>query len=281
MSKTCVLTDEMAQFLDLSFSGQELVHLMPVQVIYDGPLPEGAGDLRVHHLPSAKSRAPLPDLKAPSVEQYVQAFANLSKTYNEIVAILPAAGLTKSFENAAQAVELTRGQSKVMLVDTQAVGVGQGVLAAAAAQRADTGGRAADIKRDLLGLSARVYAVFCIKNLAYLVRLKLASPAQALIGEMLEVQQLYYLNAGTLVPVQKIRNSRHMVESVLEFVAEFDEPLQVALQQSAIGYHQEARTIRERLNEEHPQLRISEMAPSLPMGALFGPQAFGLYLWEI
>jgi fatty acid-binding protein DegV len=117
--------------------------------------------------------------------------------------------------------------------------------------------------------------------MAYLERLGLINASQAFVGEMLAVQQLFYLNAGTLIPVQKIRNSRHLVESMLEFVAEFADPQRVALQQAATGYHQEARTIRERLTQEYPEVGINELSMTLPLAALFGPQSLGLFLWEI
>lgn len=280
MSKTCILTDETAQFLDLSFKGQDLVQLMPVQVV-QGDQVLGGTDLRAQSLPFAGAGESVPRLGSPSVEQFVQVFTNLSRRYADIVAILSSSGLTDCVPNALEAAELTRGICKVYIVDTGAVGVGLGILAVAAAERAAAGMPASEIKRDLLGLSGKVYAVFCIKNLAYVRSLGIVSDAQALIGEMLDVNQMFYLNAGTLVPVQKIRNSRHMVESILEFVAEFTDPMQVAIQQAATGYHQEARTIRERLNQEYEDLNISEMSLSVPLATLFGPQSFGLYLWEI
>lgn len=281
MSKTCILTDETAQFLDLSFAGQEHVQLMPVQIDFSRAKSSEDGELRAHHFPQTRSAAPRPALTAPTVEEYVQVYANLSRRYSNIVAILPASGLTRSFANAHEAAERMRGKCHVSLVDTGALGIGLGILTAAAAERAAAGEPAGEIKKELMGLSNRVYATFCIRNLAYLEKTGLVSPGQALIGELLDVHQMYYLNSGTLVPVQKIRNSRHMVESVLEFVAEFDDPRNVALQQSASGYQQEARTIRERLMLEYPDLNISEMSLSLPLGTLLGPQSFGLYLWEI
>lgn len=279
MNKTCILTDETAQFLDLSFSGQDLVQLMPVQILVDGAVT--GGDLRAQQLPLAGAGGAVPHLVSPTVDQFVQVFTNLSRKYADIVAILSSSGLTDCVRNAQEAAEITRGKCKVYVVDTGVVGIGLGILAVAAAERAAAGMPAADIKRDLLGLSGKVYAVFCIKNLSYIRRLGIATDAQALVGEMLDVNQMFYLNAGTLVPVQKIRNSRHMVESILEFVAEFSDPEQVAIQQAASGYHQEARTIRERLNQEYADLSISEMSLSVPLATLFGPQSFGLYLWEI
>ena len=281
MSKTCILTDETAQFLDLSFEGQELVQLMPVQIRYDGKDHGSIEGIRASQLPGTSSGMDVPLLIPPSVDQFVQVYTNLSRRYSEIVCVLSSSGLTKTFQHAQEAAEITRGQCKVHLVDTGMIGIGLGILVAAAAEKASKGLPAAEIKREMLGLSGKVYAVFCIKNLAYIEKLGIASEAQAMIGEMLGVHQMFYLNAGTLIPVQKIRNSRHMVESVLEFVDEFPEPEQVAIQQAASGYHQETRTIRERLNQEYENLTISEMSLSLPLATLLGPQSFGLYLWEI
>jgi DegV family protein with EDD domain len=278
MDTVCILTDGMAQFLDLEFEGQDLVQLMPMHVDMNGAPVE---EIRPHQLPHVRTRDPAPVLRAPAVEAYFNVFLNLSLTYREIVVVTSSAGLTASYRNAAAAAEQTEGRCRVEIVDTGSVGVGQGILVAAAAIQSAAGQDAVGIKKYLMGVSEKVYSVFCLQNMTYLERLGLINASQAFIGEMLEVQQLFYLNAGTLIPVQKIRNSRHLVESMLEFVAEFADPRRVALQQAATGYHQEARTIRERLIQEYPEVGISELALTLPLAALFGPQSLGLFLWEI
>jgi DegV family protein with EDD domain len=281
MNNVGILTDGMAQFLDLEFEGQDLVQLMPIHVDLNGDHGEGEEEPRPHQLPHARTGLPVPGLRSPSVEAYVNVYHNLSLTHREIVVVTSSAGLTGCYANAVAAAELTMGRCRVEVVDTGTVGVGQGILVAAGAIQASAGLDAVRIKKYLLGVSEKVYSVFCLRNLAYLERLGLINASQAFIGEMLDVQQLFYLNAGTLIPVQKVRNSRHLVESMLEFVAEFADPRRVALQQAVTGYHQEARTIRERLLLEYPDVGINELALTLPLAALFGPQSLGLFLWEI
>ncbi|HUF37281.1 MAG TPA: DegV family protein [Anaerolineales bacterium] len=281
MKPVCILTDGMAQFLDLEFSGQELVQLMPMQVDIAGANGAGDEELRPNLLPHARSGAVAPGLRAPSVEDFARVYLNLALTHDEIVVVASCGGLTESYHNAAAAAEQTRGRCRVEVIDTGTVGVGQGILVAAAAVQSASGMDGGRLKKYLLGVSEKVYSVFCLKNMAYLVRLGLISTSQAYIGEMLGVQQLFYLNAGTLIPVQKVRNSRHLVESMLEFVAEFNDPQRVALQQAATGYQQEARTIRERLLQEYPEVGINELALTLPLAALFGPESLGLFLWEV
>jgi DegV family protein with EDD domain len=269
----------MAQFLDLEFEGQDLVQLMPMHVELNG---SAAGEEpRPPQLPHARSGLPAPELRAPSVEAYVNVYLNLAMTHREVVVVASSSGLTESYRNAVAAAEQTMGRCRVEVVDTGTVGVGQGILVAAGAVQAAAGLDATRIKKYLLGVSEQVYSVFCLRNLAYLERLGLINGSQAFVGEMLDVQQLFYLNAGTLIPVQKVRNSRHLVESMLEFVAEFTEPRRVALQQAVTGYHQEARTIRERLLLDYPEVGINELAMTLPLAALFGPQSIGLFLWEL
>ena len=280
MEFVCILTDGMAQFLDLEFKGQDLVQLMPIHVDLNGG-GEGGEEPRPQQLPHARTNKPVPALHSPTVEAYANSFLSLSQKHREIVVVASSAGLTDSYHSALAAAEQTRGRCRVEVVDTGTVGVGQGILVAAAAVQSAAGQDAIAIKKYLMGVSEKVYSVFCLQNMAYLERLGLINASQAFVGEMLAVQQLFYLNAGTLIPVQKIRNSRHLVESMLEFVAEFADPQRVALQQAATGYHQEARTIRERLTQEYPDVGINELSMTLPLAALFGPQSLGLFLWEI
>ena len=280
MTNTCILTDEIAQFLDVSFPGQERVHLMPMGVTFTGLDGIDRDKLKAFHLPNSRYGRSTVTLNQPQLEDFRQAFTNLSRKYDEIVAVLSASWLTHSVRTARIAAASATGGAKIEIIDSDSLGVGMGYLVTLAARLAAQNASATTIKRYLLGMVSKVYSILCIRNFSYLESLGLIESSQAIVGEMLNVSQVYYVNQGELIPVQKVRNARHLIECFQEFVGEFEHPGHIALLQSGMGFQQEVRTLRERFTSDYPIAKLSEQNLSLPIAALLGPLAFGLFLWE-
>ncbi len=280
MNKTCILTDEIAQFLEQSFPGQEMVHLMSVDVPARDAVGGSGGKIKINQLPHSRFSERAHDISLPTEADFGRVFTSLARQYSDMVVLLPASWLTGSVAVARRAAASLHSSLHIEVVDSESLGVGLGYLVTLAAGKAVQGADAVTIKRYLKGMIPKVFSVFCLRNLSYLEPLGLIGKSQGIVADMLGVTQVFYANEGELVPVQKIRNARHFVESIQEFVTEFTAPLQIVFLQGGHGYHQEIRTLRERFLEEYPAVQISEHNLSLPLAALLGPQAFGLFLWE-
>ena len=270
----------MAQFMDLSFRGQDRVHLMPVQVTLPEDLAASGERVRAQELPVSRAENGLFRPVLPNTQNFLQVFGNLAAEYDEIFVLLSAAWLTGSFHQAEKAVEQYSGAARIEMIDSEAISVGLGMLVSMAAELADDGKSARQIKMEILGALPHIYAMFCVRSLSYLEPLELIEKPQAAIGEMLGVTQAFYVNNGKMIPVQKIRNPRHMIECVQEFVSEFADPRHIALLHGSAGFRQEVRSLRERILQDYPEVQITEHNISLQLGSLLGPQTFGLFLWE-
>jgi fatty acid-binding protein DegV len=130
------------------------------------------------------------------------------------------------------------------------------------------------------GLISHVYTVFCLQSLSYLANSGQIDPAQALIGEMLGVIPFYIMESGRLVPTQKARSPRHLVDMLHEFVAEFGNLKQVAIVQGLPPYEQEARNLRDRLFQDISQDAVSEYHLSQATLSLLGPHTLGVFALE-
>jgi DegV family protein with EDD domain len=280
MTRTCILTDETAQFLDLSFNGQECVHLMPLEVRGLERERANGGKPKVSQFPESRYGALSPSVSLPSVADFQHTFANLARQYDEMVVVLPPSWLTGNLEIASKAAANGAAGMKIEIIDSDSFGIGLGYLVKKAAEQAAAGANAVAIKRRLKGLIPQVYSVFCLRNFSYLEALELLTKPQAIIADMLGISQIFYNNMSQLVPVQKVRNARHFVESIQEFVSEFEDPAHIAFLQNGHSYQQEIRTLRERFLLECPNVLLTEHTLSAPLAALLGPQAFGLFLWE-
>jgi DegV family protein with EDD domain len=203
--------------------------------------------------------------------------------FDEILVLLPTLP-TMQVGNilplARAAASNARNRDSILIIDTQTVSIGLGMLVQAAAGYIEKGLSLQEMKTSLLGLMEHVYCILCLDGLTYLSHSGFIAPSQALIGEMLGVRPLYMLEKGSLVPIQKVRNARHLVECLYEFIGEFAGVDHIAIVQGVPAYEPEARALRDRIAEDLPDTPISEHIISPALAAVFGPHTIGIFVRE-
>jgi DegV family protein with EDD domain len=278
--RVCILTDSTAQFPIIGFPGQELVNIIPMHLQLNGQFFPDAREIKISNLPDSARNGSEPKAISPSPEEFGQYFTTLGHKYNEIITILTSSHLTPTFSYAQQAAEVVRGSATIHLIDSQTAAVGLGLLVQAAASAAETGSTATQINRLIRGLVPRIYTVFCVQSLTYLYRSGYIDLAQAIVGEMLGVMPFFILEYGRLVPIQKVRSPRHLVDILHEFVSEFSNLKHIALIHGFPAYEQEARNLRERIEDNFPKVNFSEHTMSTALAAILGPRSLGLVAME-
>jgi DegV family protein with EDD domain len=280
MSHVCILTDSTAQFPVHLFPGSDLINVIPFHVQVEDPAHSMERDIKLIHLPASVHSGSSLQVRPPSVDEFCQMYMSLGFRYREIVVILLSAHLSTALENAQKAIEAARCPATIHLIDSQTTTVGLGLLVQAAATAAQQGMTGNRISRLVRGMTPHMYTVFCLHNLSYLSRAGFIDPAQAIVGEMLEVVPFVVLENGRLSPSQKVRGSRHLVDLLCEFIMEFADVKHVALIQGMPPFEQEARLLRERLSVLDRSNSFSEHTLSVPLGALLGPHSLGLVVME-
>ena len=207
-------------------------------------------------------------------------YTYLGQVCDEIVVLLVSSFLNSAVANAKEAAKMVRGRIEIHIVDSHTMAVGLGLLTQEAAREASKGLSGTEIVRHIRGLLPHVYAMFCIPGLTYLHHAGFLGPAQALVGEKLAIMPLFILEGGQLVPVQKARSSRHLVDCFHEFVCEFNEIEHIAVVQGVPPYEQEVRALRERIGVDYASTPISEHTISPALASLLGPHSLGLFVME-
>ena len=280
MYSTCLLTDSTACFTRVAYPGQEHVHIIPFSLQAGDEIIPDSNDLTLLSLPShTQSHPPLRCL-APSVEAFQQVYHSLGRSYQNIVVILMSSHLSQAVDHAIQAAGYPNSHAAVHIVDSQTSAIGLGILVQSAAETLQRGLPAAEITRMVRGLIQHIYAVFCLPDLSYLARADQLDPAQAVIGEMLNVLPLFTMENGSLVHTHKIRSPRHMVDIMFEFIAEFEHLRHLSLLQGVPAFDQESRNIRERIHQNIRLVPFNEVTLPLSLATILGPRAIGLMAVE-
>ena len=280
MSRICILTDSTAQFPTPNFFGHELVNVISMHIQLDGRIYADGKDLKAINLPVSAHSSLHPQALPPTPEEFIQAFTSLGRKYNEIIAILISSQLCSAVANAQEAVEAIKGPASIHVIDSQTTAVGLGLLVQAAAEAAQNDFGSLRISRLVRGLVPRIYTVFCLQSLTYLYHSGHLDPAQAIVGEMLGVTPFFILESGRLVPIQKVRNSRHLVDALHEFIAEFGNLKHIALVQGVPPFEQEARNLKERINGDFPSATFSEHTLGAALATILGPRCLGVVAME-
>jgi DegV family protein with EDD domain len=277
MSQVCILTDSTAQFPTPAFAGRKLVNVIPLHIQLNGALYQKSEGIRAADLPlSAQGVADLKVLP-PSLAEFEDMYTHLGQFYEEIVVILHTTDLSKTYNNALESAANVKGKTKIIVIDALTTATGLGLVVQAAAAAAEKGTSGQDIDDMIRSLLPRMYTVFCIQGLSYLSRSGYLGKAQAIVGEYLDVLPMYILEAGRLIPTQKARNNRHLVDLLHEFLSEFTHLDHIALLQGAPPFETETRALRERLLLDFKNTPISEHTISPELAGIIGPRSLGMF----
>jgi len=276
----CILTDSTAQFPQLGFPGRNDVRVISFSIEVNGQVYEEGQELRAADLPASANDRLRPRLIPPSVEKFRELFLNLGFYYSEIVAVLTSASLSAACQNAMQAAADVQGRARVIVIDSQTTSVGLGLMVQTAAEAASQGLNVIEVERIVRSSIPRTYMTICTPGLSYLYYAGLVDQAQAFVGEMLGLMPIFTLEDGQISAVEKVRNTRSLVDYMQEFICEFDNLQHIAFIQSTPGLAHEARLIREHAQNSFPQTPFSEHTINPPLAALFGPRSVGLVVVE-
>jgi DegV family protein with EDD domain len=277
MSPVCIVTDSTALFPNPVFKGRDQVNILPPSW---QPDPGKTDRLKAADFPESLKDGPAPQLVAPSATDLEAFFRQLGTKHDGVLAIMRSAEFGDTGNNAQIAATKLHGTVPVRVVDSNNISLGLGLIVQTAAAAAEDGMSLADLDLFTRSLLPKVYGMLCIPGLSYLHRNGYVNPSQAQVGEFLGVLQVFTLDNGELVPTQKARNPRHLVDILHEFLSEFVNLEHIALLQGAPAFDSETRALRERLLEDHRTTPISEQIINAPLASLIGPHSLGIFAIE-
>jgi fatty acid-binding protein DegV len=125
-----------------------------------------------------------------------------------------------------------------------------------------------------------IFMMFCTPSLSYLHGAGFVDQGQAFISDMLGLLPIFSLEEGKISAIEKVRNTRGLVDFMQEFICEFDELTHIAFLQSTTPLAHEVRAMREHAQTCFPQTPFSEHHLNLPLASLIGPRSVGLVVVE-
>ncbi len=274
-----IITDASAQFLTSTFLGHDRVHVLPLHVHWQGQQFSASEKGILRALPTSLLHEPAPpSLQIPTAGEIAHFLTALMPYYDGLLLLPMGNSTTPLFQAAVQAThQLPRGYP-IYVVDTHTFGIGLGWLVQSAAQMAASGATIFEILSHVRDMVSRIYTTMCVQSLTYLYHSGFLDPAQAIIGEMLNLCPIFVLEEGRLAPLHKARSPRHLLDLLQEFTNEFNALQSIVITHHPQHFQREANNLRERLVNDGKQRLVHVTHTNGITTALFGPRALNLFI---
>lgn len=215
----------------------------------------------------------------PSIGEFHQFFAELSKRSEAIVSIFIGAGLSGTYSSALHATTLLE-DFPIRVIDSQTVSMAHGFVVLAAARAAEAGATLAQIVEASKAMIPRVNLLAALETLEYVRRSGRVPAIAALAGSLLKISPIVEVKEGQVGIFATVRTKRRALERLLE---EAKRRMGDSLVHAAI-IHGDVLEEAERLKEQVVQrfdlaeLYIADIPPVLAVHA--GPEALGLIFYK-
>jgi DegV family protein with EDD domain len=181
---------------------------------------------------------------------------------------------------AQRGAESLLGRCEIAVIDSLTTSLGLGILATAAAKAAREGTTLDEIVRLIRGMIPHIYIVFYVNEMSYLERGRRIGRAQAILGSMLNIKPLLFMEDGEIIPLEKVRTHEKAIEKLFEFVAEFSELEQAAIVQRYATPTKETKLLLERLEQLFPTVKFPVIQYGPVLASHVGPSAMGVVVYE-
>ncbi len=222
-----------------------------------------------------------PMVVGPTVEELEEVYARLSRTTDAILSIHSSGPLSPIVENARQAAMAFLGRCDIMVMDSQCISFGLGILVREAARMARAGYSLGQIVRQIRGMIPHIYVVMFTDSLDYLQRSGRISRSQCILGKMLGIRPFLSMEEGEIIPMEKVRSREKGLDKLVEFAGEFLRVQEMTVLQPVSYPTNETAILQERLGVMFPKVAPFPILVYGPvLASHVGPDGVGLIVYE-
>ncbi|PKR86741.1 DegV family protein [Heyndrickxia camelliae] len=195
----------------------------------------------------------VPKTSQPSPEVFEETFVELAKSKQSGIYIAFSSALSGTYQTA----EMVRGQVleeypdlDLTIIDTKCASVGYGLVVKNAVSQLKANASREEIIKTAIFNSQHMEHLFTVDDLDYLAKGGRLSKASAFLGGLLNIKPLLHVEDGKLVPLEKIRGKKKLLQRMLDLMAERGDSLQEQCIGICHGDDEEAALNLKKLIEE-------------------------------
>jgi DegV family protein with EDD domain len=280
MGKIAIVTDSTAD-LNTELIEQYNITVVPLNVhFHDEVFKDGVDMTTTSFFKKLKDTPVPPRTSQPSPGDFQKVYKSLlSSGYQSIISIHISSNLSGTWQSACIARDMLP-EEQIQIVNSKSASMGLGLIVINTVKRIQEGASLEDAASYANQLVDNSRIMFAVDTLEYLHRNGRIGRAAKLMGGLLNVKPMLYVDNGVVAPLGKVRGKSKvipfLVEQAEKFVGDFDGPMDLAVihaQDPAI-----AQEITAKVTEKLKIRDVYQSEIGSVIGTHTGPGAVGITL---
>ena len=272
MAPVRIVTDSTA-FLEKEMIERYNITVVPLYVNFENEVILDGSISNASFFDKLKNAAKMPFTSQPSPGDFVKVFEKIIEDGDDIVTLVISSGISGTYDSAINAAKLV-DTKRIAVVDTTLTSGALAMLVKEAAEAATQGKTKEDIVALIEDKKRRLRIFFIPDTLEYLKKGGRIGGAQALLGTLLKIKPVLYLNNGKVETYDKVRTMKKAMERIIDEIPAVKGPFTLTI------IHGEAfdtaNKMKDMIVERFPEVEviINEISPVI--GTHAGPGVVGL-----
>lgn len=217
-----------------------------------------------------------------SPQRFTEAVEPFLAEGQDVMYIGMSSGVSGSYSSACVASETLREkypERRLIVIDTRAASLGEGICALKAAEMRAQGMSIGDVEKEIRAMAERVYQIFTVDDLIHLHRTGRVSGASCIVGTVLQIKPLLKGNEqGKIVAVGKVRGRKKAIQALADkYNALVRHPENQIVGIAHANNPEDAAALAELLRRDHPPKEILTVCYEPVTGAHVGPGTVALF----
>ena len=219
MGRVRIVTDSTADI------PQELVDelgiiVVPLKVSFGSDIYRDGVDIKPREFIALMEKEKvMPTTSQPSPGEFVSVYENLAAKGDTVVSIHLSGKLSGTVQSAQTAKAMT-GARDVYIIDSKTASMGLGLIVLAAAKAAKEGQPIREVMSVIKYKMARTFVIFLVDTLEYLEKGGRIGKASAFLGTMLKIKPILTVDAGQVIPLEKVRGKAAAIDRIAQIVTD-------------------------------------------------------------
>lgn len=270
-----------ASDLPKSFFEEQQVSLIPLSVVIDQKEYRDIIDISALEVYNAIREGKQPTTSQASPELFMKEWTALAESGQDGLYVAFSSELSGTYNTAV----MIRDQVKekypdfnLIIIDSKCASLGYGLVVKEAVRFRDEGDDLTTIEHKVRFIAEHMEHLFTVEDLDYMARGGRVSKASAFIGGLLNIKPLLHVEDGKLVPIEKHRGRKKVINRMLALMEERGDNIHE--QHIAINHSDDeaiALTLKEAVQERFNPKSIDIQMIGSTVGAHVGPGTFSVY----
>lgn len=277
MSLITIVTDSTA-YIESSYLQEHKIHRVPLYINFEGETnPEGLpGEFDEFYAQLGNSRS-FPSTSQPSTGDFIKTFEQIfeKNPRGEIIVLTLSSKLSGTYNSACSAAEMVAPE-KISVIDSYSAVANLQHLVKITRGLIEEGHSREDIVKTVEAQKKRAKVYVTVGTLSFLKKGGRLSGSQAALGSVLNIKPIITLEEGVLRSIDKVRGKKKALDKMVSMIIERPTHLSIC----HINADDEAQSLKQKLEEKHPELSVGIEIIGPVIGAHLGPKAIGFcYLY--